>query len=159
MSSSFSFQYFLFITCVLVKWLWYTLVSFFCVFILLGFVDLLESIVYSLQVCKILAYYFFKYFLPLPFLRHTLYHICYNTYVIPLVVFHRYWDSTHFFLRFYFSFFSPKSPGSYLYILVVGPSSCGMWDITSMWPDECCHVRAQDMNRGNLGPPQESSGT
>uniref|UniRef100_A0A9L0RMG5 NADP-retinol dehydrogenase n=1 Tax=Equus caballus TaxID=9796 RepID=A0A9L0RMG5_HORSE len=30
--------------------------------------------------------------------------------------------------------------------LAVGPSSCGMWDATSAWLDEQCHVRAQDSN-------------
>uniref|UniRef100_A0A9L0K5C3 Sperm associated antigen 16 n=1 Tax=Equus asinus TaxID=9793 RepID=A0A9L0K5C3_EQUAS len=35
-------------------------------------------------------------------------------------------------------------------IRVAGPSSCGMWDATSMWPDERCHVRAQDPNPGPL---------
>ena len=28
---------------------------------------------------------------------------------------------------------------------VVGPSSCGMWDATSTWLDEQCHVHAQDL--------------
>uniref|UniRef100_A0A3Q2LMG2 Large ribosomal subunit protein mL42 n=1 Tax=Equus caballus TaxID=9796 RepID=A0A3Q2LMG2_HORSE len=31
--------------------------------------------------------------------------------------------------------------------LVVGPSTCGMWDATSAWPDEWCHVHTQDPNR------------
>ncbi|XP_070082805.1 queuosine-tRNA galactosyltransferase isoform X12 [Equus przewalskii] len=33
-----------------------------------------------------------------------------------------------------------------------GPSSCAMWDATSTWSDERCHVRAQDPNPG---PPQQ----
>uniref|UniRef100_F7DUD7 SPT20 homolog, SAGA complex component n=1 Tax=Equus caballus TaxID=9796 RepID=F7DUD7_HORSE len=33
---------------------------------------------------------------------------------------------------------SPQQPGEQY--LVVGPSSCGMWDATSAWPDEWCHV-------------------
>ena len=37
--------------------------------------------------------------------------------------------------------------------LVVGPSSCGMWDATSAWFDEQCHVRAQDSNQQNTGLP------
>uniref|UniRef100_A0A9L0SM36 Translation machinery-associated protein 16 n=1 Tax=Equus caballus TaxID=9796 RepID=A0A9L0SM36_HORSE len=36
---------------------------------------------------------------------------------------------------------------------VVGPSSCGMWDAASEWYDERCHVRAQDSNQRNTGPP------
>ncbi|XP_070375726.1 NADH dehydrogenase [ubiquinone] 1 alpha subcomplex assembly factor 2 isoform X4 [Equus asinus] len=36
---------------------------------------------------------------------------------------------------------------------VVGPSSCGMWDAASAWFDEQCHVRAQDSNQRNTGPP------
>uniref|UniRef100_F6ZAQ9 Vesicle trafficking 1 n=1 Tax=Equus caballus TaxID=9796 RepID=F6ZAQ9_HORSE len=33
---------------------------------------------------------------------------------------------------------------------VVGPSSCGMWDAASVWPNEQCHVHAQDPNPGPL---------
>uniref|UniRef100_A0A9L0SXI5 Dual specificity mitogen-activated protein kinase kinase 5 n=2 Tax=Equus TaxID=9789 RepID=A0A9L0SXI5_HORSE len=36
---------------------------------------------------------------------------------------------------------------------VAGPSSCGMWDAASTWPDEWCHVHAQDPNPG---PPQRN---
>uniref|UniRef100_A0A9L0KEG4 Apoptosis antagonizing transcription factor n=2 Tax=Equus asinus TaxID=9793 RepID=A0A9L0KEG4_EQUAS len=36
---------------------------------------------------------------------------------------------------------------------VVGSSSCGMWDTASAWSDEQCHVRAQDSNQRNTGPP------
>src|SRR3712207_6933106 len=32
-------------------------------------------------------------------------------------------------------------------------SSCGMWDAASAWSDEQCHVRAQDSNQRNTGPP------
>ncbi|XP_070371738.1 biogenesis of lysosome-related organelles complex 1 subunit 5 isoform X5 [Equus asinus] len=39
-----------------------------------------------------------------------------------------------------------------LYVLVVSPSSCSMWDATSMWPDEQRHVHAQDLNQRNPGP-------
>ena len=60
---------------------------------------------------------------------------------------------------FSFFFFSPKPPSTQLYILVVGPSSCGMWDATSAWPDERCRVRAQDLNRWNPGPPKQSTRT
>ena len=35
----------------------------------------------------------------------------------------------------------------------MGPSSCGVWDATSAWFDEQCHVRAQDSNQPNTGPP------
>ena len=31
--------------------------------------------------------------------------------------------------------------------LVVGPSGCAMWEATSAWPDEQCHVCAQDPNQ------------
>ena len=60
-----------------------------------------------------------------------------------------------FFLRFWFFFpFSPQSPPVHSYIFfVVGPSSCGMWDATSAWFDEQCHVRTQDLNQWNTGPP------
>ena len=51
-----------------------------------------------------------------------------------------------FFLRFYFSFSPPKSPGTQLCILVVGPSSCGMWDAASACLDERCHLCGQDSN-------------
>ena len=50
-----------------------------------------------------------------------------------------------------FSFFSPNSPSIWLYILVVGPSGCGIWDAASAWLDERCHVHAQDLNRWNTG--------
>ena len=52
-----------------------------------------------------------------------------------------------FFLRFYFSFFSQSPPVRSCVFLVVGPSNCGMWDATSAWLDEWCHVHAQDSNR------------
>ena len=35
----------------------------------------------------------------------------------------------------------------------MGPSSCGMWDAASAWSDEQWHVRAQDSNQRNTGPP------
>uniref|UniRef100_A0A9L0ITK3 Dolichyl-diphosphooligosaccharide--protein glycosyltransferase subunit 1 n=1 Tax=Equus asinus TaxID=9793 RepID=A0A9L0ITK3_EQUAS len=31
--------------------------------------------------------------------------------------------------------------------------SCGTWDAASAWFDEQCHVRAQDSNQRNTGPP------
>uniref|UniRef100_A0A9L0TM58 Nuclear valosin-containing protein-like n=1 Tax=Equus caballus TaxID=9796 RepID=A0A9L0TM58_HORSE len=49
---------------------------------------------------------------------------------------------------------SRESPRVHSCILfVVGPSSCGMWDSASVWLDEQCHVRAQDSNQRNTGPP------
>ena len=45
-----------------------------------------------------------------------------------------------------------------VYFLVVGPSSCGMWDAASTWPDEWCHVHAQDLNQQNAGPEKRSAG-
>ena len=35
----------------------------------------------------------------------------------------------------------------------MGPSRCGMWDAASAWFDKQCHVRAQDSNQRNTGPP------
>ena len=50
--------------------------------------------------------------------------------------------------------FSPQGPPVRSCIfLVVGPSSCGMWDAASVWLDEQCHVHAQDSNQRNTGPP------
>ena len=46
-----------------------------------------------------------------------------------------------------FIFFSQSPPVHSYVFLVVGPSSCGMWDAASAWPDERCHVHAQDPNR------------
>ena len=60
-------------------------------------------------------------------------------------------------LFFSFFFFSPKSPSTYLYILVVSPSGCAMWDTASAWPDEWCHVHGQDPNRPDPGPPKWSA--
>ena len=62
-----------------------------------------------------------------------------------------------FFKDFIFSFFSPKPPGTELCILVVSPSSCGMWDAASEWLDERCHVRTQDSNWQSPGPPKQSA--
>ena len=59
-----------------------------------------------------------------------------------------------FFERFYFFPFSPQSPPVRSCIFfVVGPSSCAMWDAASVWFDGQCHVRAQDSNQRNTGPP------
>ena len=61
---------------------------------------------------------------------------------------------TVFFFKILFFPFSPQSPPVHSCIFfVVGPSSCGMWDATSAWPDEQCHVRAQDSNQWSSGPP------
>ena len=35
----------------------------------------------------------------------------------------------------------------------MGPPSCGIWDAASAWLDEQCHVRAQDSNQRDTGPP------
>ena len=65
-----------------------------------------------------------------------------------------------FFLKIFFFRFSPQSPPVHSCIfLVVGPSSCGMWDTASAWLDEQCHVRVQDSNLRNTGLPQQSTGT
>ena len=59
-----------------------------------------------------------------------------------------------FFFIFYFFPFSPQSPPVHSCIfLVVGPSSCGMWGTASAWLDEWYHVRTQDLNQRNTGPP------
>ena len=59
-----------------------------------------------------------------------------------------------FFFKILFFPFSPQSPPVHSCILlVVGPSSCGMWDAASAWVDEWCHVRAQGLNRQNTGLP------
>ena len=41
---------------------------------------------------------------------------------------------------------SLQPPSTQLYILVVSPSGCAMWDTASAWPERC-HVSAQDPNR------------
>ena len=56
-------------------------------------------------------------------------------------------EEKHFSLYIFFMLFSPQVPQ---YVVVY--FSCGMWDATSAWPDECCHVRAQDPNQWNPGP-------
>ena len=54
--------------------------------------------------------------------------------------------------------FSPQSPPVHSCIfLVVGRSSCGMWDATSVWPNERHHVRAQDPNQRNPDGEAESA--
>uniref|UniRef100_A0A9L0RV85 Phospholysine phosphohistidine inorganic pyrophosphate phosphatase n=1 Tax=Equus caballus TaxID=9796 RepID=A0A9L0RV85_HORSE len=52
--------------------------------------------------------------------------------------------------------FSPLVPGCIFF--VVSPSSCGMWEAASAWFDEQCHVRAQDPNQRNTGPPAAERG-
>ena len=55
-----------------------------------------------------------------------------------------------FFKDFIFFLFSPKALWYIVvYFLVVGPSSCGMWDAASAWPNKWCHVRTQDSNWQN----------
>src|SRR3712207_3801887 len=59
-----------------------------------------------------------------------------------------------FFKDFIFFLFLSQSPLVHSCIFfVVGPSSCGMWDAASAWLDEQCHVRTQDSNQRNIGPP------
>ena len=59
---------------------------------------------------------------------------------------------------FFFLFLLKAHPvHSCIYSLVVGPSSCGMWDVSSAWPDQRCHVSAQDPNWQNPGLPQRSA--
>ena len=58
-----------------------------------------------------------------------------------------------FYFILFFIFFSPKPPVHSCIFFIVGPSSCGMWDSASAWFSEQCHVRAQDSNQQNTGPP------
>ena len=56
----------------------------------------------------------------------------------------------HFFFKILFIFLFFLLPEAPQYIVVyfsVGPSSYGMWDAASSWPDDRCHVCAQDPNR------------
>ena len=65
-----------------------------------------------------------------------------------------------FFLKILFFLFSPQSsPVHSCIFLVVGPSSCGMWDAASAWLDQWCHVHTQDQNWQNPGPPKQSMRT
>ena len=62
-----------------------------------------------------------------------------------------------FFLKIFFPF-SLKAPWYIVvYFLVVGPSSCGMWDAAPAWLDEQCHVHAQDWNWRNSWPPRQNA--
>ena len=63
-----------------------------------------------------------------------------------------------FFFKILF-FLLPQTPGRQCIFLVVGPSSCGMWDATSARPDERCHIRAQDPNWQDRGLPRRSAPT
>src|SRR3712207_5885852 len=68
-------------------------------------------------------------------------------------------SSVNFFFKILFFPFSPQSPPVHSCIFfVVGPSSCGTWDAASAWFDEQCHVRAQDSNQRNTGPPAAECG-
>ena len=59
-----------------------------------------------------------------------------------------------FFKDFIFFLFSPQSPPVHSCIfLIVGPSSCGMWDAAPAWPNEQRHVHAQDPNQQNTRLP------
>ena len=63
-------------------------------------------------------------------------------------------ETLFFFFKILFFPFSPQSPPAHSCALfAVGSSSCGMWDAASAWSDEQCHVRAQDSNQRNTGPP------
>ena len=69
------------------------------------------------------------------------------------------WRARNYLKDFIFPF-SPQSPLEYsCAFLVVGPSSCGMWEAASAWPVERCHVHAQDPNQRNPGPPKQSMRT
>ena len=62
-------------------------------------------------------------------------------------------------ILFYFCFFSPNPPSTWLYILLVGHSSCGTWDAASPWPNEQCHVCGQDPNQRNPGLAKRNART
>ena len=58
-----------------------------------------------------------------------------------------------FLLKILFFPFSLKTPLVHSCVfLVVGPSSCGMWDAVSAWLDERYHVPTQDLNQRKPGP-------
>ena len=58
-------------------------------------------------------------------------------------------QNTH--ILFFFLLFLPNPPQYLVAYLVLGLSSCGMWDTTSAWPYEQCHVCVQDPNGETLG--------
>ena len=55
-------------------------------------------------------------------------------------------DEKRQFKKFFFLLFLPLSPQYIVVYLVVGPSSCGISDAASAWPDVRCHVRPEDLN-------------
>ena len=74
----------------------------------------------------------------------------------PSIFFHS--TPSFFFFKDFIFPFSPQSPQVHSCVfLVVGPSSCAMWDAASPWPDEWCYVHAQDSNWQNPGPPKGST--
>ena len=52
---------------------------------------------------------------------------------------------------FHLLLLSKAHPSTLLYVLVVSASGCAVWDATSAWLDEWCHVHAQDPNQQNPG--------
>ena len=59
-----------------------------------------------------------------------------------------------FFKDFILFPFSPQSPPVHgCTFFAVGPSNRGTWDAAPVWPNEQCHVHAQDPNQQNTGPP------
>ena len=59
----------------------------------------------------------------------------------------------------FFLLLLPKARQYIVYIVVVGPFGCGVWDTTSTWPDERCQSCAQDPNGWTPGPPKQSGQT
>ena len=62
-----------------------------------------------------------------------------------------------FFKDFIFPFSPQSSPIDSCMFLDVGPSTDGMWDAATAWPDERCRVGTQDPNRQNPEPPKQST--
>ncbi|XP_044625590.1 DNA fragmentation factor subunit alpha isoform X1 [Equus asinus] len=52
-----------------------------------------------------------------------------------------------------------EPPSTQVHTPVAGSSGRAIRDTAPAWPDEQCHIRAQDPNQRNLGPPKQSTGT
>ena len=70
------------------------------------------------------------------------------------------WFSLSLFIKDLFFPFSPQSPPvRSCTFSIVSPSSCGMRNTAPAWPNEPCHVHAQDLNWQNPGLPKRSMRT
>ena len=119
-------------------------------------VSLLFTMLYvlssSLFLCSLLQQNIFKEWpvlvSPIPFFPFSFFFLKIGT-----------WANYHCQSFFFFFFFSPKPPSTQLCILVVRASGCAMWDATSAWPGEWCHVQTQDLSRWNPRLPKWSMWT